>query len=131
MISSGWLRGLTLLAQTQEAAPEQGGQGNFLQQMLPMLAIMAVLFYLIVLRPQQKEKKQREKQLSELSKGDHVVTIGGLHGKISRLGKEKKTVELEMGKNVKVVVNRTAVATITRRAKSRDGDKEAGEEELE
>ena len=50
--------------------------------MLPLLAIFAILYFL-VLRPQSKRQKEQQKMLSELKKGDDVVTSGGIIGKIS------------------------------------------------
>ena len=48
----------------------------------PLLAMFAI-FYFLVLRPQSKKAKEQQKMLSELKKGDDVVTQGGIIGKIT------------------------------------------------
>lgn len=58
----------------------QGG-GGILGLILPFV-LMFVIFYFLLIRPQQKKQKTRNAMLSALSKGDKVVTIGGLHGTI-------------------------------------------------
>ncbi|MBC8044277.1 MAG: preprotein translocase subunit YajC, partial [Rhizobacter sp.] len=53
-------------------------------QFVPIVLIF-VVFYFFMIRPQQKKQKDREKVLDSLKKGDKVVTIGGLHGKVAGL----------------------------------------------
>jgi len=90
-----------------------------MQSFMFMIILIFAAFYFIILRPQGKERKDREKQLAALGKGDRVVTVGGLHGAVTKLGKAGKTIELELAKNLRVVVNRSAVASITKRSKER------------
>ncbi|AYB45776.1 preprotein translocase subunit YajC [Paenibacillus lautus] len=63
------------------AAAPQGQGGGILGLILPFV-LMFVIFYFLLIRPQQKKQKTRNAMLSALSKGDKVVTIGGLHGTI-------------------------------------------------
>lgn len=53
------------------------GLGSF----LPILLLFAVM-YLFLIRPQMKKAKNEKKFASELKKGDRVVTVGGMYGKI-------------------------------------------------
>lgn len=62
------------------AGTGQGG-GGILGLILPFV-LMFVIFYFLLIRPQQKKQKTRNAMLSALTKGDKVVTIGGLHGTI-------------------------------------------------
>lgn len=62
------------------AGAGQGG-GGILGLILPFV-LMFVIFYFLLIRPQQKKQKTRNAMLSALTKGDKVVTIGGLHGTI-------------------------------------------------
>lgn len=55
--------------------------GGLLQLIIPFV-LMFVIFYFLLIRPQQKKTKARNAMLRALSKGDKVVTIGGLHGTI-------------------------------------------------
>ena len=61
----------------------------------------------MIIRPQQKRAKEREKLLSNLEKGDKVVTSGGIHGIIS--GLDEKTVLLQVSDNLKIKVDRSAI----------------------
>ena len=103
------------------------GEGPAFQNLFFMMAAIAVAFYLIILRPQSKERKERERQLSALGKGDKIVTIGGIHGQITRMGKGDQTLEIEVAKNTRIVVNRGAVATVVR-SSGKGGEKVEAEE---
>jgi len=89
----------------QAAAPSGGGAGGLFGSggmMLPLLAMFAI-FYFIVLRPQSKRQKELQKVLSELKKGDDVVTSGGIIGKISGLKDAELTLQLQEGVRVRVL----------------------------
>jgi preprotein translocase subunit YajC len=66
---------------TMMAGGGQEGGGGGIMQFLPIVLIMAV-FYLFMIRPQMKKSKQQKKFREEIGKGDKIVTIGGVHGKI-------------------------------------------------
>ncbi|MDP7565230.1 MAG: preprotein translocase subunit YajC [Candidatus Marinimicrobia bacterium] len=86
----------------------QGG-GGFLT-FLPMVIIL-VIIYLLMIRPQAKRQKDKQKMLEDLKKGNHIVTIGGIHGTIAGFkGKEKKSIILKVDKNTNMTINRSAIA---------------------
>ena len=58
-------------------------QGSGLE-MLIILAVFGVIFYFMVFRPQSKRQKEQRNLLSSLSKGDEILTSGGLIGKITK-----------------------------------------------
>lgn len=89
----------------------EGGGGNMLFSLLPFIIIFAVLYFLI-LRPQSKKQKERQKLLEALQKGDKVVTIGGVHGKIMGFKDDDKTVIIKVDDNVKLNVDRTAISNV-------------------
>lgn len=72
-------------------------KGGGLKDMLPLLLIMAVFFFFMIW-PQMRKQKKAKAYLSELGKGDHVVTTGGIHGKIVNAGDTTFTLETEEGK---------------------------------
>ncbi|MBE3596828.1 MAG: preprotein translocase subunit YajC [Hydrogenibacillus sp.] len=76
------------------------------------LGAMFLIFYLLLIRPQQKRQKERNRMLSSLSKGDKVVTIGGLHGTIDQLTDD--TVVLRVGDGVRLTFDRQAVNVVIR-----------------
>ncbi|MBN1278352.1 MAG: preprotein translocase subunit YajC [Chlorobium sp.] len=101
-------------------APPAGGQNpNPFIQLVPLVLIF-VVFYFFMIRPQQKKQKEREKVLDSLKRGDRVVTIGGIHGTVAGIDTEKKTVLVQVGDNVKLKFDRTAVANVDRQE---SGDK--------
>lgn len=73
-----------------------------------MLVAIVVIFYFFMIRPQQKRQKEEKKFREALSKGQRVVTIGGLHGKIADV--KETSVLLEIADNVKVEVEKSAIA---------------------
>ncbi|MFT5571574.1 MAG: preprotein translocase subunit YajC [Cryomorphaceae bacterium] len=77
-----------------------GGAGGFMS-FLPMIALF-VIFYFLLIRPQQKRQKEHKSMVSGLAKGDEVVTMGGLLGKITSVGDNFVTVEIAKGTEVKV-----------------------------
>ena len=86
-------------------ASTQGGLTSF----LPLILIF-VVFYFMLIRPQMKRAKEHKKLVSELSKGDEVVTNGGLLGKITDVSDSFVTVQL--ADNVSVKLQRHAVASV-------------------
>ena len=66
------------------------------------LVAMFVLMYFLLIRPQQKRAKDHKKLLSELKKGDEVVTNGGVLGKINSVDESFATLEIAEGVVVKV-----------------------------
>lgn len=69
---------------------------------------VALVFYFFMIRPQQKKQKEQKKFIEEIKKGDNVVTIGGLHGKV--LATDDATITLEVDKGVKLKFNRSAIS---------------------
>jgi len=82
---------------------------NPLMQMLPMMVIVFAVFYFIYMRPQMKQQKTRQAMLQALTKGDRVVTRGGLIGVIIGMKEKENIVVLRIGENMKVEVMRSAV----------------------
>ena len=91
---------------------EGGGGGQSMVSTLIFFALIFVVFYFMILRPQQKRAKERQSMLDSVKKGDRVVTSGGLHGKVVNV--DDKTVLLDVGDNMKLKFERSAIGTITR-----------------
>ena len=100
------------------AMAPQGGEsgGGQMMSTLIFFALIFVIFYFMILRPQQKRAKERQKLLESLKKGDKVITSGGLHGKIVNV--DEKTLLLDVGDNLKLKFERSAVNVVTREASS-------------
>jgi preprotein translocase subunit YajC len=83
------------------AAPSMGA-GDLLVQFAPIL-LLVVIFWLLIFRPQQKRAKQHQEMLSAITRGDTVVTSGGLVGKVTKaVAGEDLEVEIAQGTRVRV-----------------------------
>ena len=83
----------------------QGGLISFLP-----LVLLFVLMYFIMIRPQMKRQKEHRQLLDGLSKGDEVITNGGIAGKVSSLG--DSFVELEIATGVIIKIQKPAITTV-------------------
>jgi preprotein translocase subunit YajC len=95
------------LAQTAPAQSQPGGMGS----LLVPLACFAVIFYFGILRPQKKKQDDQAKLLTALKTGDKVVTTGGIHGVVANV-KDGPVLVLKIADNVKIEVDKSAIATI-------------------
>jgi len=86
---------------------EPSGWLGSLTGMLPIILIIFV-FYFFMIRPQMKRQKDEQKFQSDIKKGDKVVTIGGIHGKIHGI-KETKII-LEISENTKITIDKHAIS---------------------
>lgn len=78
---------------------------SFINLLLP-LALFGFLWFFMI-RPQQQQQKKRKAMLSNLKSGDHVVTIGGLHGTIREI--TDTSVVLDVGGGTRLTFQRSAV----------------------
>ena len=85
----------------------QAASPSFLEQMFPFILIIGV-FYLIFIRPQAKQRKEHIKFLSEMKRGDDVITMSGFLGKIEGLTDKFITLEIASGVKVKILKNQIA-----------------------
>ena len=76
--------------------------GKTLGQFIPLILIF-VIFYFLLIRPQQKRIKEHKAMVEALTRGDNVVTSGGIVGKIIRVIDNEKA-EIEIADNVNVQV---------------------------
>ncbi|GAB3490052.1 preprotein translocase subunit YajC [Spirosoma knui] len=84
------------------------GSGTpMLYNVLLWVAIIGV-FYFFMIRPQQKKQKDQKTFIENLKKGDNVVTIGGLHGRVVSV--EGTTVTLEVDRGVKMTFEKTSIS---------------------
>jgi preprotein translocase subunit YajC len=93
-------------------APQGGDGGGSLISTLIMFGAIFAIFYFMIIRPQQKRAKEREKLLSNIEKGDKIVTSGGVHATI--VGIEEKTVLIEIAPNVKIKIERSAIGSVVK-----------------
>ncbi|MCE2869967.1 MAG: preprotein translocase subunit YajC [Oxalobacteraceae bacterium] len=92
-------------AQTTGAAGAAGGLMSF----LPIILMFVVLYFLMI-RPQMKRQKEQKAMIDALSKGDEVITAGGLLGKVTKVNDTYITVEVSEG--TEVIVQKAAVTLL-------------------
>ena len=90
-------------------APSGGAQGGgALMQILPLVLIV-VVFYFFMIRPQMKKAKDQKKYIEALKKGDKILTIGGIYGKIVEM-REDATIIMEVEDGSKMKISKNAIS---------------------
>ena len=93
-------------AWAQSGAPPGGGGSS----VLIMFGMVFAIMYFLMIRPQNKRMQAHSAMVAALKKGDELVTVGGMHGKIASV--EEKSVVLEIAKGVKITVDKDKVSRI-------------------
>jgi preprotein translocase subunit YajC len=93
-----------------QAAGGTPGAGDIIGFIFPMVAIMGV-FYFLMIRPQQRKAKEQADILKQVTRGDTIVTHGGLIGKVIKVIDDNE-LQVEIGENVKVRVLRQGIADV-------------------
>ncbi|MEW6008437.1 MAG: preprotein translocase subunit YajC [Candidatus Omnitrophota bacterium] len=83
-------------------------QGSLIS-FIPLIGIMLVFYFLIIM-PQQNQQKKHRQMIENLKKNDEVITVGGVHGTIINV--KEKTFILRIDDNVKVEIEKSAVASV-------------------
>ena len=93
---------------------DAGGEmmGSFMS--LGLLVLMFVVFYFILIRPQRKKDKELKEQMSKLSVGDRVVTIGGLVGFVANIKDDQVTISTSAA-NTLVTFTKSAIQSVVKR----------------
>lgn len=94
---------------TSLALLQSSGAMALIANAIPIVGIV-IIFYFFVISPANKQRKKTEEMLAALKKGDRVITSGGIHGSIQ--GIEDQVIWLRVADNVKIKVQRSAIATV-------------------
>ena len=89
---------LTLLLPLAQAAPSGGLFGN----PLLLMGLLFVVMWFTMIRPQTKQAKAHRELVSGLSKGDRIVTLGGIHGTIRQVDDKTVLVEVDGGTKLRI-----------------------------
>ena len=95
---------LSMFLLQADGAPTQQGGGY---SGLIVIALIFVVFWLFFIRPQNKKQKEEQKFREALQKGDDIVTIGGIHGKVVEV--KETTVLVSVDNNVKMEFEKSAI----------------------
>ncbi|HMO61746.1 MAG TPA: preprotein translocase subunit YajC [Ferruginibacter sp.] len=88
--------------------PDPSGKGGSSFSLL-FMGLMILVFWIFMIRPQAKKAKQQKAFINDLKKGDKVVTIAGIHGKINKLN-EDGTLELEVSPGSYIKIEKSTVS---------------------
>ena len=96
-------------AYAQAAPAADPGLMGSLSTFLPLI-LMFVVMYFLMIRPQQKRAKEQKSMMDALSRGDEVITAGGILGKVSKVNDTYVT--LEVAANTEIVVQKHSISTL-------------------
>ncbi len=96
------------IAEGSGSAPADSGSGALAQGL--MLAGFVAIFYFLILRPQNKRAKEHRDLITNLAKGDEVITTGGILGKIHRITDNFFVIMVAEG--IEVAVQKQAIASV-------------------
>ncbi len=82
----------------------EGGGAQF----IIMIVLMIVVFYFFMIRPQQRKAKEQKQFRENLKKGDRIITIGGIHGKILEV--KETTIIIQTEGEGKLRIEKSAAA---------------------
>jgi preprotein translocase subunit YajC len=82
--------------------PQGGGQAQSPYFSLIFILLLVFVFYFFMIRPQMKKQKDQAKFKESIQKGDKIVTIGGIHGKIAEVSDKTFVIEVEGGNRLKI-----------------------------
>lgn len=85
---------------------EQTAQGGGWESLIMIVALIAI-FYFFMIRPQSKKQKEIKKFREGLSKGDKVITAGGIYGRIKDI--KDNAFVVEISDNVKIMIDKNSV----------------------
>jgi preprotein translocase subunit YajC len=116
-------------ASTAAAAPEAAAQGGFVAVLMTFapLVLVILIFYIFLVRPQQRRMAEYQKLVAGLRKGDRVVTTGGIIGTIHKVEANNTEVMVEIAENVRVRLQRNAVADVLAKTEPVKGDSDTSE----
>lgn len=111
---------VSLIPLFQETAPASSSS-SFVSTII-MFGGMILIFYFLMIRPQQKKQKALQKMISEMKKGDRVVTIGGVYGTVHSV--KESTVVIKVDDNARIEFSKSAIASVISKAEQSEPEQE-------
>lgn len=94
------------------ASPISGAAGGETMQLIFMLVMFGLIFYFMIFRPQSKRVKEHKNLMASISKGDEVLTSGGILGKVTKIGDESDYVLLAINDNNQITIKKDYIAAV-------------------
>lgn len=89
-----------------QTASQQSSGGS----LIFMLIALPAIFYFMLIRPQTKQAKEHKTMIESLSKGDEIVTNGGMLGRVNKIG--DNFIAIEIAQNLEIKIQKQAVSTV-------------------
>lgn len=93
-----------------QGGPAGGAAAGGGMSLLIMFGMIFGIMYFLMIRPQNKRLQEHAALVASLKKGDKLVTVGGVHGRIHEV--EEKTVSIEIAKGVRISIDKDKVARV-------------------
>ena len=74
------------------------------------LGLMIFVFWMFMIRPQAKKAKEQKNFISNLQKGDKIVTIAGIHGTVNKINEDGTTLQMETSPGTYLKIERRAIS---------------------
>ncbi|MCB1336744.1 MAG: preprotein translocase subunit YajC [Maritimibacter sp.] len=101
----------------QAAGAPAGGLLN--SMLIPMILVFGIMWFFLI-RPQQKKLKEDDAMRNALRRGDKVLTVGGIVGKVTKV-KDDGEIEVEIAQNVKIHVVKSAITQVMSKTEPAEG----------
>jgi len=98
------------ISQAHAAAEGTAADGGM--SMIFMLVVFAAIFYFMIYRPQARRTKEHKNLMESISKGDEVLTSGGLIGRVVKITAENEYVQIELNENNTIVIKRDFITAV-------------------
>jgi preprotein translocase subunit YajC len=92
------------------AAQFFGGEGGGLLGFLLPLVLIGAVFYFLIIRPQRQREQERQEMVNDVEEGDQIVTIGGMHGSITKV--EDDSILADVGSETRIRFDKDAIASV-------------------
>lgn len=102
---------MSLFINTAHAAAAPAASGGGMEMMI-MLAVFGLVFFFMIYRPQAKRVKEHKNLMSALSKGDEILTQGGIVGKIVKVSDEKDFLVVSITEGTDITVQKSAINAV-------------------
>jgi len=90
--------------------------------LLIYLLLFFGILYFMMIRPQQKQQKKRQEMMSALQINQHIITVGGIHGKVKKI--KDKTVTIKVADHVEIEVQKSAIGSVIAEAETKETGKD-------
>ena len=103
-----------MLITPAHAQTASGGNALF-ELLFPLVMVFAIIYFLII-RPQQKRQREHQAMVDGVSRGDTIITQGGLVGKVAKVHDDE--LDVDFGENARMKVVKSMIISV--RGKNND-----------